>query len=88
MNPYDLFNAVSELKIAVGVEDEAEFISEVNKHFSKNYRWSHNNLIVVVLKQIVALEKRNEDHVQRRGKKTFPAGSEDGGPPLKPDVDD
>ncbi|XP_041824793.1 serine/threonine-protein kinase RIO3 [Melanotaenia boesemani] len=38
--------------------------------------------------EIVALEKRNEDHVQRRGKKTFPVFSEDGGPPLKPDADD
>ncbi|RVE59100.1 hypothetical protein OJAV_G00200890 [Oryzias javanicus] len=38
--------------------------------------------------QIVALEKRNEDHVQRRGKKTFPVSLEDGGPPLKPDADD
>ncbi|XP_024136229.1 serine/threonine-protein kinase RIO3 [Oryzias melastigma] len=38
--------------------------------------------------QIVALEKRNEDHVQRRGKKSFPASLEDGGPPLKPDADD
>lgn len=38
--------------------------------------------------EIVALEKRNEDHVQRRGKKTFPVASEDGGPPLKPDADD
>lgn len=30
MNPYDLFNAVSGLNIAVGVENEADFISEVN----------------------------------------------------------
>lgn len=45
MNPYDLFNAVSGLQIAVGVEDEADFISEVNKHFSINVIWSHNNLI-------------------------------------------
>lgn len=45
MNPYDLFNAVSGLKIAVGVEDEAQFISEVNKDFSKIFRLSHNNLI-------------------------------------------
>ncbi|KAM6900111.1 serine/threonine-protein kinase RIO3 [Xenentodon cancila] len=37
--------------------------------------------------EIVALEKRNEDHVQKRGKKTFPV-LEDGGPPLKPDADD
>ncbi|KAJ0059841.1 hypothetical protein NL108_013776 [Boleophthalmus pectinirostris] len=37
--------------------------------------------------QIVALEKRNEDHVQKRGKKTFPVNSEDD-PPLKPDCDD
>ncbi|KAK2859807.1 hypothetical protein Q5P01_004427 [Channa striata] len=38
--------------------------------------------------QIVALEKRNEDHVQKRGKKTFPIASEDGDPPLQPDSDD
>ncbi|XP_053715111.1 serine/threonine-protein kinase RIO3 [Synchiropus splendidus] len=38
--------------------------------------------------EIVALEKRNEDHVQKRGKKTFPVASEDGGPPLRPDSDD
>uniref|UniRef100_A0A3Q2UBU2 Serine/threonine-protein kinase RIO3 n=1 Tax=Fundulus heteroclitus TaxID=8078 RepID=A0A3Q2UBU2_FUNHE len=38
--------------------------------------------------EIVALEKRNEDHVQKRGRKTFPAASEDGGPPLEPDSDD
>ncbi|KAL6097471.1 riok3 [Pungitius sinensis] len=38
--------------------------------------------------EIVALEKRNEDHVQRRGKKTFSVSSEDGGPPLQPDSDD
>lgn len=37
--------------------------------------------------QIVALEKRNEDHVQKRGKKTFPVSCEDD-PPLKPDSDD
>uniref|UniRef100_A0A7N6FAW9 Serine/threonine-protein kinase RIO3 n=1 Tax=Anabas testudineus TaxID=64144 RepID=A0A7N6FAW9_ANATE len=38
--------------------------------------------------EIVALEKRNEDHVQRRGKKTFPVASEDGSPPLQPDAHD
>ncbi|KAM8822061.1 serine/threonine-protein kinase RIO3 [Synchiropus picturatus] len=38
--------------------------------------------------EIVALEKRNEDHVQKRGKKTFPVASEDGGPPLRRDSDD
>ncbi|XP_029979567.1 serine/threonine-protein kinase RIO3 [Sphaeramia orbicularis] len=38
--------------------------------------------------EIVALEKRNEDHVQRRGKKSFPVNSEDADPPLKPDADD
>uniref|UniRef100_A0AAX7UH35 Serine/threonine-protein kinase RIO3 n=1 Tax=Astatotilapia calliptera TaxID=8154 RepID=A0AAX7UH35_ASTCA len=38
--------------------------------------------------EIVALEKRNEDHIQKRGKKTFPVTSEDGGPPLEPDADD
>ncbi|XP_004080865.1 serine/threonine-protein kinase RIO3 [Oryzias latipes] len=38
--------------------------------------------------QIVALEKRNEDHVQKRGRKTFPVSLEDGGPPLKVDADD
>lgn len=32
MNPYELFNAVSGLDIPSGVEDEADFISEVNKH--------------------------------------------------------
>ncbi|XP_061820998.1 serine/threonine-protein kinase RIO3 [Nerophis lumbriciformis] len=36
--------------------------------------------------EIVALEKRNEDHVQRRGKKTFPVASED--PPFEVDSDD
>ncbi|XP_013878072.1 serine/threonine-protein kinase RIO3 [Austrofundulus limnaeus] len=40
------------------------------------------------MSEIVALEKRNEDHVQKRGKKTFPVSSEDSGPPLKPDADD
>ncbi|PWA32830.1 hypothetical protein CCH79_00019310 [Gambusia affinis] len=40
------------------------------------------------LAEIVAMEKRNEDHVQKRGKKTFPVMSEDGGPPLDPDSDD
>ncbi|KAL1006428.1 hypothetical protein UPYG_G00072240 [Umbra pygmaea] len=38
------------------------------------------------LVQIVQLEKRNEDHVQRRGKKTY--ASSDGGPPLLHDEDD
>ncbi|XP_028424811.1 serine/threonine-protein kinase RIO3-like [Perca flavescens] len=38
--------------------------------------------------EIVALEKRNEDHVQRRGKKSFPVASRDGDPPLIPDADD
>ncbi|KAF7649927.1 hypothetical protein LDENG_00133440 [Lucifuga dentata] len=38
--------------------------------------------------EIVALEKRNEDHVQRRGKKTFPVAAENDDPPLKPDEDD
>ncbi|XP_056290745.1 serine/threonine-protein kinase RIO3 isoform X2 [Pseudoliparis swirei] len=37
---------------------------------------------------IEAFEKRNEDHVQRRGKKCFPASCEDVGPPLQPDSDD
>ncbi|XP_061661052.1 serine/threonine-protein kinase RIO3 isoform X2 [Syngnathoides biaculeatus] len=36
--------------------------------------------------QIVALEKRNEDHVQRRGKKAFALEAED--PPLEADADD
>ncbi|XP_032407890.1 LOW QUALITY PROTEIN: serine/threonine-protein kinase RIO3 [Xiphophorus hellerii] len=40
------------------------------------------------LAEIVAMEKRNDDHVQKRGKKTFPVTSEDGGPPLDPDSDD
>uniref|UniRef100_A0A3B5KWG7 Serine/threonine-protein kinase RIO3 n=1 Tax=Xiphophorus couchianus TaxID=32473 RepID=A0A3B5KWG7_9TELE len=40
------------------------------------------------LAEIVAMEKRNEDHVQKRGKKTFPVTLEDGGPPLDPDSDD
>uniref|UniRef100_A0A3Q3X341 Serine/threonine-protein kinase RIO3 n=1 Tax=Mola mola TaxID=94237 RepID=A0A3Q3X341_MOLML len=40
------------------------------------------------ISQIVVLEKRNEDHVQKRAKKTFPVASEDGDPPLKPDADD
>lgn len=38
--------------------------------------------------EIVALEKRNEDHVQKRGKKTFPPFSENDGPPKQPDSDD
>ncbi|KAJ8010641.1 hypothetical protein DPEC_G00077190 [Dallia pectoralis] len=38
------------------------------------------------LAQIEALEKMNEDHVQRRGKKTY--ASSDGGPPLLHDEDD
>lgn len=39
--------------------------------------------------EIVALEKRNEDHrIQKRGKKRFPLTSEDVGPPLQPDSDD
>ena len=38
--------------------------------------------------QIEALEKRNEDHVQKRGKKTFPLSSWDGSPPLKHAADD
>ncbi|KAM4533321.1 serine/threonine-protein kinase RIO3 [Odontesthes bonariensis] len=38
--------------------------------------------------EIMALEKRNEDHVQKRRKKTFPVASEGGGPPIKPDSDD
>lgn len=44
--------------------------------------------------QIVALEKRNEDHVQRRGKKTYAVASEDDSgeeqadPPFKADADD
>ncbi|KAF3836374.1 hypothetical protein F7725_028932 [Dissostichus mawsoni] len=40
------------------------------------------------ISEIMAYEKRNEDHVQRRGKKTFHVTSEDGGPPLIPDSDD
>ncbi|KAG7523598.1 serine serine/threonine-protein kinase RIO3 [Solea senegalensis] len=38
--------------------------------------------------EIVALEKRNEDHIQRRGKKTFPVLSEENDPPLKPGAAD
>ncbi|XP_061613457.1 serine/threonine-protein kinase RIO3 isoform X2 [Phyllopteryx taeniolatus] len=45
--------------------------------------------------EIVALEKRNEDHVQRRGKKTFAVVSEEeeedeegADPPLEADADD
>ncbi|TNN33912.1 hypothetical protein EYF80_055925 [Liparis tanakae] len=41
-----------------------------------------------VILKIEAYEKRNEDHVQRRGKKCFPASCEDVGPPLQPDSDD
>lgn len=44
MNPYDLFNAVSGLKVAVGVEDEAHFISEVSKHSSTDHRWRPHHL--------------------------------------------
>ncbi|XP_033964787.1 serine/threonine-protein kinase RIO3 [Pseudochaenichthys georgianus] len=40
------------------------------------------------ISEIMAYEKRNEDHVQRRGKKTFHVTSEDCGPPLIPDSDD
>uniref|UniRef100_A0AAY5KFD3 Serine/threonine-protein kinase RIO3 n=1 Tax=Esox lucius TaxID=8010 RepID=A0AAY5KFD3_ESOLU len=40
------------------------------------------------LVQIEALEKRNEDHVQRRGKKTYASSTSDGGPPLLHDEDD
>ncbi|CAN9506028.1 unnamed protein product [Ophioblennius macclurei] len=66
MSVYELFNAVSQLNVPIGDEDEAEFMAE-----------------------IVALEKRNEDHVQKRGKKTFPVTTEDDdGPPLEPDADD
>lgn len=36
----------------------------------------------------MVLEKRNEDHVQKRGKKTFAVTSEDSGPPFEPDTDD
>lgn len=39
MNPYELFNAVSGLKIPIGV-DEADFVSEVDKHFSSKRRQS------------------------------------------------
>ncbi|XP_074550053.1 serine/threonine-protein kinase RIO3 [Halichoeres trimaculatus] len=38
--------------------------------------------------EIVALEKRNEDHIQKRGKKTFPVFCENDGPPKQPDSDD
>lgn len=38
--------------------------------------------------EIVTLEKRNEDHVQKRGKKTFPVFCENDGPPKQPDSDD
>ncbi|XP_056155302.1 serine/threonine-protein kinase RIO3 [Lampris incognitus] len=40
------------------------------------------------LAQIEAFEKRNEDHIQRRGKKFFPVAVDDRPPPLEPDVDD
>ncbi|XP_071369492.1 serine/threonine-protein kinase RIO3 isoform X2 [Centroberyx affinis] len=43
---------------------------------------------VEFIAQIVALEKRNEDHIQRKGKKTFQVSANDCGPPLKPDADD
>lgn len=38
--------------------------------------------------QIMVLEKRNEDHVQKRKKKSFAVAPEDGDPPLQPDADD
>lgn len=85
MNAYELFNAVSGLNIPVEVEDEAEFISEVNA--SLFHRWGDAGP-TCGSQQIMVLEKRNEDHVQRRGKKTFPVESGDGGPPLNPGVDD
>lgn len=36
----------------------------------------------------MVLEKRNEDHVQKRKKKSFAVAPEDDGPPLQPDADD
>lgn len=38
--------------------------------------------------QIMVLEKRNEDHVQKRKKKTYAVTPEDDEPPLQPDADD
>ncbi|XP_060949718.1 serine/threonine-protein kinase RIO3 [Limanda limanda] len=61
LSVYELFNIVSGLNIAVGDEDDVQFIAEIE-----------------------ALEKRNEDHVQRRGKKSFPAACEDDSPPSSP----
>lgn len=40
------------------------------------------------LAQVVALEKRNEDHIQKRGKKTFNVTNEEEEPPLLQDSDD
>lgn len=40
------------------------------------------------LTEIMVLEKRNEDHVQKRKKKSFAVAPEDDGPPLQPDADD
>lgn len=82
MSIYELFNAVSGLNIPIGAEDE--FIAEVNTHRERE-SWIYLELVsgewCRALWQIVALEKRNEDHVQRRGKKSFPVASEDRGPP-------
>ncbi|XP_034427966.1 serine/threonine-protein kinase RIO3 [Hippoglossus hippoglossus] len=65
MSVYELFNIVTGLNIAVGAEDDAEFLAEIE-----------------------ALQKRNEDHVQRRGKKSFPIASEDVSPPSSPGAAD
>lgn len=39
MNPYELFNAVSGLKVTIGEEDEVDFVTEVDKHYCINRRW-------------------------------------------------
>lgn len=85
---YDLFNAVTGLNISAGAENEAEFLAEVTNTQQKDDVMRPRRLLTAVFlssRQIVALEKRNEDHVQKRGKKMFSAAPEDAGPPLEPD---
>ena len=87
MNVYVLFNAVTGLNITG--DNEAVFLAQRCRRDRK--LWASRGVslkhCLFVCAQLEALEKRNEDHVQRRGKKSFsPARRQT--PPLLPQEDD
>lgn len=91
LNVFELFNTVSGLQITS--DNEADFLAQVWTSDVYNKDPTHfQNLVVKkqlcwICLQIEALEKRNEDHVQKPSKKIFMDTSEDSPPQLNTDDD-